>query len=125
MIPKKILIIDDDDMNTELMIAILKMNGFDTISAQNGELGLKSLAANKPDAIVLDVRLPDIDGLSLCKKMKASQTIPIIIVSGFNEESLEASLKASGADGFVSRMQIMSQLPAQLKKLLENNDLNQ
>ena len=80
----KILIIDDDPMNTSFLKIMLEMEGFQTISASNGQEGLHQVPVQKPDAIILDIMMPVMDGWEtyrLLKQNKSARDIPILILT--------------------------------------------
>ena len=93
----KVLIIDDDRYILDAMSSMLKLNGFLPYTAASGRDGLKKARETKPDVILLDVWLPDIDGLSVCRSLKESpetDKIPVILVTG--DETLEGEKGFAG-----------------------------
>ena len=101
MLKNKILIVDDEDSIRELLEMVLQANGFSNIKmAADGEVALQITEEWHPDVILLDLMLPKIDGLTICRKIRSNPslaTIPIIILSAKSEESdivlgLDASL---------------------------------
>ncbi len=103
---KQILVIDDDAMNREVMEAFLSSEDYTILLAHNGETGIQLATQALPDAIILDVRMPDMSGYDVCeylKKQTATQTIPIMIVTGFDSKKDIEQGQAVGADQFLSR----------------------
>ena len=92
----KILMIDDDEDLRETMKIILESNGYDTISAENGTKGLKLLKKEKPDLILLDVTMPEIDGFQVLEKLKKDKnTVAIPVVMLTAREDVEYKRKAA------------------------------
>jgi DNA-binding response OmpR family regulator len=111
----KILIVEDDKGLATLLQTILQKDGHLIMSADNGKMALDWIINSKPDLVVLDVGLPDMSGIEVCKKIKSEQDtrrIPVIILTGFidNQTKMQANLIAH-ADLF-------------LNKPLDNKDLS-
>jgi CheY-like chemotaxis protein len=86
--PKCILTVDDDPVVQELVQRTLRKNGYETISATNGEDALELLKNNKPDLILLDVQMPKMDGYAFIidkSKVPELEKIPIIVLTSFKE----------------------------------------
>ena len=103
---KKILVVDDNASILELEINLIKLLGYDPVSATSGLQALKVLAEEKPDLVLLDVTLPDMDGFKICQHIKtrpASSKIPVFLVSAKKtSEDVELGEKA-GANEYVSK----------------------
>ena len=103
-----ILVVDDEWLNRELIEGILSVFNYDVLLANGGDAALKLLAHETPDLIVMDVRMPDMDGYTLCKAVKSnSQTahIPVIMITALELSDAEKQrIYDSGADDIVSRM---------------------
>ena len=98
-----ILIVDDDEAVTQTFAQMLRMEGFTVRTAINAESGLAEAAENRPDAIILDLRMPLIDGLGFLKRLRASEgqhRTPVAVVTGdyFLDEQLSAELRQLGAE---------------------------
>ena len=95
---KKILIVDDDPITINLLRLILEPAGYFTITAENGLEALNQVAQNAPDAILLDVMMPIMDGFAVCQKLrdgKETERLPIIILStSAQSRSVTAGLEA-------------------------------
>ena len=90
MISQTILIIEDDEDIRELLVYNLEKNGYEAEAVESGETGLASAIRRKPDLILLDLMLPGMDGLSVCRQLKAGKAthdVPIIIISARGEET--------------------------------------
>ena len=77
--PGKILVIEDNDRNRKLVKILLEANKYEVIEAQTGEEALKYLQKDKPDLILLDIQLPNMDGLTLARMAMADSATPIVV----------------------------------------------
>src|SRR6185503_5584807 len=97
-----ILNVDDNSASRYLKSRILRAAGFEVVEAATGESALSAAAASRPDLVLLDIRLPDINGIEVCRRLRASsatQHVPIIHISATNiAASDEASSLDAGAD---------------------------
>jgi two-component system sensor histidine kinase/response regulator len=101
-----ILIVDDTPANLQFLAALLKMKGYKTRAALNGELALLAIQNQPPDLILLDVHMPDIDGIEVCRRIKANPAfsdIPVIFVSGEHKAIHKIKAFSSGGVDFVTR----------------------
>jgi len=95
---KRILVVEDNETNMYLISFILKKNNYEVIEARNGKDGVKLAIKEKPDLIIIDIKLPDIDGMETTKRIKESEEageIPIIAftsyaMTGDREKALDA-----------------------------------
>ncbi len=96
----QILIIEDDEYSREALEYVLKAEGYDTISAAEGRAGYRRACQSPPDVVVIDLRLPDVDGQRLIRVFRRNRKlrhVPILIVTGFSQEDLP-SVQELGAD---------------------------
>ena len=101
-----VLIIDDDDTLTDVLSHRLKQQGFRTVAAYSGNAGLEQAKAQPPSAIILDLGLPDADGLSICAQLADSPetcATPIIILSGKEQPGLVRRCRAAGCHYFLRK----------------------
>jgi DNA-binding response OmpR family regulator len=101
-----ILIVDDDEALADALSRRLRQQGFDTLTADCGRAGLAQAKVDRPSLIVLDVRLPDIDGLSICQQLADSPAtcgIPVIILSGMARPDIIRRSRAAGCTYFVRK----------------------
>jgi CheY-like chemotaxis protein len=83
-----ILVVDDESESLALLTSILAAEGYQVRSANSGKLALASIAAWLPEVILLDIRMPGIDGFEVCRRLKASEdtrNIPLMFISGASE----------------------------------------
>jgi DNA-binding response OmpR family regulator len=99
----KILIVDDDEGVTTTFARMLRLEGFDVRTALNGELGLREASRSQPDAIILDLRMPLVDGLRFLRRLRADDAqrdVPVAIVTGdyFLDDEVASELRKLGAE---------------------------
>lgn len=98
-----ILIVDDDEGVTQTFARMLRLEGYQVRTAVNAETGLQEAAQSHPDAIILDLRMPLVDGLGFLRRLRALEghvTTPVAIVTGdyFLDESISTELQRLGAE---------------------------
>ncbi len=101
-----ILVIDDEEDIRELLCYNLKKEGYDVYSAENGEKGLASMLANKPDLIILDVMMPGMDGIEVCEAIRRTdgfQKTLICFLTARNEDYSQIAGLDAGADDYVAK----------------------
>ena len=117
----KILIVEDNEFNRDMLSRRLSRKGFDVLVAEDGNSGIQLARTAHPDIILMDVSLPDIDGLELTRQLKAddkTRAIPIIVITahamvGDRQQSLEA-----GADDYHMKPVELAMLLTQIQGLL-------
>ena len=118
----KILIVDDQAYALQGASRIMKSAGFEVFEASNGNDCLRSVAENKPDLVLLDVVLPDIDGREVCRRIKSDQEtsdIYVILLSSIKVESdSQSDGLEHGADGYIARPVPNRELLARVKSML-------
>lgn len=102
MAKKKILVVDDEIDFTELMKMRLEASDYDVLIANNGEEVVERVKNEKPDAVLLDIMMPGVDGLTILKQLRALDTrLPIFMITAFsNEERIKVASKLN-ASGFI------------------------
>ena len=103
---KRILIVDDDEALVELLSRRLQQQGYETLTADTGQTGLGLALRHLPDLVVLDLRLPDTDGFSVCQQlvdMPETCSIPVIILSGMERPDIIRRCRAAGCCYFVRK----------------------
>lgn len=99
---KKILVVDDEPDFLEVITTRLQANNYDVITADNGEDAFKKIKSDKPDAVLLDILMPGIDGLELLRKIRKVDTeLPIYIITAFSTEERFRMANKFGASGFI------------------------
>lgn len=104
---KKILIVEDSPTIAELVSYRLTHAGYEVISALDGEIGLRKMREDNPDLVLLDVRMPGIDGFQVCRMAKndpAIKSIPIIFLTALDQQSDLAKAEEAGVDGYLTKL---------------------
>ncbi len=117
----KILVVDDEELTTELAKTFLEKHGFNVIIAFDGEEGLRKAQAEKPDLILLDVMLPTMDGFAVCKKLKESNDFKNTPILMFTAKGLSSDIEkgqAVGADEYIIKPFSGKALVATIRKHL-------
>lgn len=116
---RTILIVDDDKEIANLTSLYLQNEGFRTILRHNGEEALRALAEEEVSLVVLDVMMPGLDGMAVCRKVREAQnTVPILIVSAKTEDMDKITGLLSGADDYMIKPFNPLELTARVKSLL-------
>jgi two-component system, OmpR family, KDP operon response regulator KdpE len=116
-----ILVIDDELQIQRAVRTILTEKGFRVITASRGEEGLVQAAANKPDVVILDLGLPDIDGVDVCMRLREWTQCPIIILSVRDSENDKVTALDKGADDYLTKPFSVEELLARLRVALRHS----
>lgn len=119
--PEKVLIIDDEEHIVELIKYNLEASGFTTFEAFNGNDGLKIAKKELPDLVLLDLMLPGIDGLEVCKRLRNDdklKNVPIIMLTAKSEEIDKILGLELGADDYITKPFSVRELNARVKAVL-------
>ena len=123
---EKILIVDDNRPNVELLQAHLESAGYNVVAAYGGEEALQKVESEKPDMILLDIMMPRMSGYEVCRRLKAdpkSKVIPIVMVTALNElEDVEKGVDV-GADDFLMKPINKLELIARVKSMFRVKNL--
>ncbi len=115
----KILVIDDDPAVSSSLERALRLEGYEVQTAANGGGGLEALALAPPDAVVLDLGLPDIDGLEVCKRMRsAGNDTPVLMLTARDAVNDRVQGLDAGADDYLVKPFALAELLARLRALL-------
>ncbi len=123
-----IMLIDDDPENLKLLSQILSEQGFQVRQALNGRLALKVIFQQLPDLIILDVRMPEIDGFEVCRQLKkddAAGKVPIIFISGLESPGDKVQAFAMGAQDYITKPFQDTEVLARVKLHLELSTMKQ
>jgi two-component system, OmpR family, response regulator len=115
----KILVIDDNAFDRELVAAVLGERGYEVILADNGGAGLTLCHRLTPDAVVLDLNMPGIDGRSILQQLRILHpTLPVVVFSGFKTDEIEQEMLNQGATAFIQKAFSLDQLGSALQEVL-------
>jgi two-component system, OmpR family, KDP operon response regulator KdpE len=118
--PVKILVVDDEPPIRKLLRTGLDTQGYEVLQAPNGKAALE-LLASKPDLVILDLGLPDVDGLELLKKIRGLQnSLPIVVLSSRDDEVGKVAALDLGADDYVTKPFGMEELLARIRAALRH-----
>lgn len=115
---KKILVIDDEPKIVEICQDYLKASGFDVLGAGSGAEGISKFHHEKPDLVVLDLMLPEMDGLDVCREIRRETNIPIIMLTARVEESDKLIGLELGADDYITKPFSPRELVARVRTVL-------
>lgn len=121
----KILVIDDEPQIRKLLKMTLEANNFEVITADTGKSGVQLCASTNPELILLDLNLPDEDGLSVLKQIRDWSSAQIIILSVRNSETDKIRLLDSGADDYITKPFHTGELLSRIRVALRHQDNTQ
>jgi DNA-binding response OmpR family regulator len=116
--PKKILLVDDEPEILEICRDYLKASGYDVVTAKDGAQGLSFARREKPDLIVLDLMMPEMDGLDVCRAIRRESNVPIIMLTARVEETDKLIGLEIGADDYITKPFSPRELVARVKVIL-------
>ena len=119
-IKDKVLIVEDEQNIKNFMSTILAANGFDTLLAGNVKDALSMISSHCPDLIILDLGLPDMDGLEVLKQVRAWSNLPVIVVSARTHESDKVASLDLGADDYIEKPFGTSELLARIRTAIRH-----
>lgn len=118
----KVLVIDDDPSLLRALRLGLQAGGHEVVTAVNGEQGISQTAIASPDIIVLDLGLPDIDGLTVCRRIRQWSEVPIVVLSATGAEDRKVAALDGGADDYVTKPFGMAELEARIRTALRHHE---
>jgi len=116
--PKKILVVDDEPKIAEICQDYLKAAGFEVTTASNGPNGLSAARREQPDLVVLDLMLPGMDGLDVCRALRRESDVPIIMLTARVEETDKLIGLELGADDYITKPFSPRELVARVRVVL-------
>jgi two-component system KDP operon response regulator KdpE len=119
-----VLVIDDDPSIRRVLETGLRARGYRAVTAAGGEAGVGAAAIEQPDVIVLDLGLPDVDGVEVCRRVRSWSTVPIIVLSAHGGEDRKIEALDEGADDFVTKPFSMPELLARVRVALRHRELH-
>ncbi len=120
--PTKILVIDDEPQLRKLVLLTLSAAGFSAREAANGADGLREAAFLRPDLIVLDLGLPDLDGAQVVRRLREWTSLPILILSARDDAAQKVAALEAGADDYVTKPFDGAELVARCRALLRRRE---
>ena len=117
----KILIIDDEPQIRRLLRMTFEANNYKVLDESTGKDGLMSIAMNHPDVVLLDLGLPDEDGLTILKKLREWSKIPVIVITVQDDESIKINALDSGADDYITKPFNTGELLARIRVAIRHS----
>ncbi|HVS86287.1 MAG TPA: response regulator transcription factor [Gaiellaceae bacterium] len=118
----RVLVVDDEPQILRALRTSLRAAGYDVDTAETAEGALAQLAANPPDAVILDLVLPDGRGTDVCRELRTWSSIPVIVLSVVGEESEKVAALDAGADDYVTKPFGIEELLARLRAAMRRID---
>ena len=116
-----ILVVDDEPQITRVLKTTLSSQGYGVRSAADGEEAINEMRSWSPDLIITDLRMPRMDGLELCRRIRKDSRIPIIILSVKGEESIKVDALDAGADDYITKPFSVNELLARVRAALRRS----
>jgi two-component system, OmpR family, response regulator len=114
-----VLVVDDEDMVNELLVAALQFHGFSVCSAANGTDAMRIVEKDRPNLVVLDVNLPDFDGFEVCRRMRAyGHDVPVIFLTARNESAAMQVGFEQGGDDYLTKPFRVDELVMRIRAIL-------
>ena len=117
----KVLVVDDEQQILRALRVILREAGFDVVPAATGEEALDLAARQRPDAAIIDLLLPDFDGVELARRLREWTDMPLIVLSAVGDEDAKVRALAAGADDYVTKpfgpRELVARLQANLRRI--------
>lgn len=117
-----ILLVDDDQELTELLSGFLTKNGFEVRTEANGVNAARRIIDERPRLVVLDVMLPEMDGLSICREVRSRYPGPILMLTGLGDDIDEVAGLETGADDYIAKPVRSRVLLARIRSLLRRSE---
>ncbi len=117
----RVLVCDDEHQILRALRVILRDAGYEALPASTGEEALDVAAVERPDAAILDLVLPDIDGIELCRRLREWTDMPVIVLSAVGDEDAKVRALAAGADDYVTKpfgpRELIARLQANMRRI--------
>ena len=113
-----VLVVDDEPIVREVVVSYLERDGFRTLEAGDGETACELARSERPDLVVLDLMLPGLDGLSVCRRLRSFSQVPVIMLTARGEESDRIVGLEVGADDYVTKPFSPRELAARVRTVL-------
>ncbi len=120
--PSRILLVDDELSIQRAVVPLLRSRGYEVEAAATGKDALSAVDAQPPDVVILDLGLPDIDGLDVCARIRARSDVPIIVLSARGAEPQKVTALDRGADDYITKPfgpeELLARIRAALRRTL-------
>ena len=116
----KVLIVEDEQSISNFISTVLSANNYDTLTASGGEEALSMITSHCPDLIILDLGLPDMDGMDILRSVRSWSNLPVIVVSARTHEHDKVSALDAGADDYIEKPFGTSELLARIRTAIRH-----
>jgi DNA-binding response OmpR family regulator len=102
----RILVVDDDPRLLHIVEMYLSIEGYDVVTAENGEDGLKEVEAARPDLVILDIMMPGMDGIEACRRIRTNaetQSVPVVMFSALSSDDDVERARLAGANHLITK----------------------
>ena len=124
-----VLVVEDDRPIRNLIVTTLKMHDYKYLTANNGASAIMEASSHHPDIVLLDLGLPDMEGVDVIKKIRTWSNMPIIVISARSEDSDKIEALDSGADDYITKpfgiMELISRVKAILRRINQDEEEKQ
>jgi len=117
----KILVVEDDNNIATFISAVLEANGYDSIVASNGISAISMITSHCPDLVILDLTLPDIDGMEILSRLRTWSSMPVVVVSARGRERDKVYALDQGADDYITKPFGVLELSARVRAVLRRS----
>jgi two-component system KDP operon response regulator KdpE len=118
----KVLVVDDDPALLKALRIGLSARGDEVVVSHTGGDAVTQVALTTPDLVILDLGLPDLDGIEVCRRIREFSSVPILVLSAYGDERRKVEALDAGADDFVTKPFGMAELEARLRVALRHRD---
>lgn len=123
--PTKILVVDDETKIVDILTFNLRKEGYETIEAYDGEAGLTLALSENPDLVILDIMMPKMDGYEVCKRIRKTSQVPVIMLTAKDEEADKVLSFELGADDYITKPFGVKELLARVMANLRRGHVSQ
>jgi two-component system KDP operon response regulator KdpE len=116
----RVLVVDDDRSLLRVLRVSLSARGHEVSTATTGQEGLSKAATDAPEVIILDLGLPDVDGLEVCRRIRQWSQVPLLVLSATGSEDRKVATLDAGADDYVTKPFSMAELEARIRAALRH-----
>ena len=118
----KVLVVDDDQALLKALRIGLTARGDEVVTAHSGTEAINQVALAVPELVILDLGLPDVDGIEVCRSIREFSNVPIVVLSAYGDERRKVEALDSGADDFVTKPFGMAELEARLRVAMRHSE---
>jgi two-component system KDP operon response regulator KdpE len=115
---RHVLVVDDEPQIRRALRLVLRANGYEVTEVGAGEAAIDALASSTFDLLILDLMLPDLDGVEVCRRVRQWSALPVVVLSAYGEEEIKVRALDEGADDFVTKPFSAPELLARMRSAL-------